>query len=140
MTGSGGIPEVVMDMLKKKDTAGPIAVVGASSNPEKYGNIIVANLTGKGYAVVPVNPKEAEINGLPSVAGVSELPGDTALVVFVVPPKVTLGILHELAKTDIQAVWFQDGSFDEKVLAFAEVRFPYVVHHACIMVVTNLVT
>jgi len=140
MTGPAGIPGVILNDLKKKDAHRPIAVVGASSNPEKYGNIIVANLTGKGYTVIPVNPKEAEINGLTSVARVSELPGDTALVVFVVPPKVSLGILAELAKTDIQAVWFQDGSFDEDVLAMAESHFPYVVHHACIMVVTNLVT
>ncbi len=140
MTGAGGIPEAVMDVLKKKDTAGPIAVVGASSIPEKYGNIIVANLTGKGYTVIPVNPREAQINGLTAVASVSELPGDTALVVFVVPPKVTMGTLDQLAKTEVRAVWLQDGSFDDDVLKLARSRFPVVVHQACIMVVTNLVT
>jgi hypothetical protein len=34
------------------------------------------------------------------------------------------------------AVRLQDGSFDDWVLAYATTRFPVLVHHACIMVVT----
>ena len=41
-----------------------IAVAGASSNPEKYGNKIVRNLLGKGYTVLPLNPREETIEGL----------------------------------------------------------------------------
>jgi len=35
----------------------------ASSNPAKYGNIIVRNLADKGYTVLPINPSEPEIAG-----------------------------------------------------------------------------
>ena len=49
-----------------RSTKTRIAVVGASNDPSKYGNIIVKNLMAHGYDVVPVNPKEATIAGLPA--------------------------------------------------------------------------
>ncbi|MCL5800502.1 MAG: CoA-binding protein, partial [Candidatus Thermoplasmatota archaeon] len=43
-----------------------IAIVGASSNPEKIGYAILKNLTSSGYSgsIYPVNPGSSEIMGL----------------------------------------------------------------------------
>lgn len=131
------VPEEIMARLRRKDQV-RIAVVGASNNPEKYGNIIVRNLTAKGYTVLPVNPREAEIAGIRAYSAVSDIPGHVDLVNFVTPPKVSLEVLQGLNPSSIDAVWFQDGSYDESVLAEAKKRFRHVVHGACIMVVTNL--
>ncbi len=38
-----------------------IALVGASKNPAKYGNIILKDLLSKGFEVLPVNPNYDEI-------------------------------------------------------------------------------
>jgi predicted CoA-binding protein len=38
-----------------------IVVIGASNDSEKFGNIIVKDLLKKGHTVVPVNPKEQNI-------------------------------------------------------------------------------
>ena len=64
-------PEAVMAVLKQQGPQPRIAVVGASNNPEKYGNIIVRNLAGKGYTVLPINPKEATIAELPAFASLA---------------------------------------------------------------------
>ncbi len=42
-----------------------IAVVGASNNPQKYGNEIVQHLVREGHTVFPVNPKVKTFLGIP---------------------------------------------------------------------------
>ncbi len=137
MDAQGNIPEVVMERLRRKGKC-RIAVVGAGNNREKYGNIIVRNLLAKGYTVVPVHPTEKVVEGLTCYASVAEVPGSLDLVDLVIPPSASLKALDAM-KGKVDAVWFQDGSFDETVLARADELFPLVVSHACIMVVTNRV-
>jgi predicted CoA-binding protein len=136
MQGQGTVPDVVLARLKARDPTTRIAVVGASNDPSKYGNIIVRNLHGKGYAVLPVNPRENEIAGLPAFASLAEIPPPVHIAVMVTPPAVTLKVIESLDPASVDAVWLQDGSFDDGVLAYATTRFPVLVHHACIMVVT----
>ena len=40
-----------------------IAMVGASSNPEKASHGIMQKLQRAGYRVIPVNPRESEVLG-----------------------------------------------------------------------------
>jgi len=136
MTDPTDLPAAVVERLRRRDATTRIAVVGASNDPAKYGNVVVCNLSSKGYAVLPVNPGEKEIAGLPSFPDVASAPGPIHVAVFVTPPPVTLRVLQSLDPARIDAVWFQDGSFDDAVLADAGQRFANVVHHACIMVVT----
>ena len=131
------IPQAVTDRLAVKTAETRIAVVGASTNPEKYGNIIPGNLKGKGYTVLPVNPKATEIQGLPVYASPAALPDPVHIVDMVTPPKVTRAVLEALDPDRFKTIWLQDGSFDDEIVAFAEAKFDTVVHHACIMVVTN---
>jgi len=134
---SSPIPGPVLERLRNRSPGTRIAVFGASSNPEKYGNIIVGNLHGKGYTVLPVNPREDAIRGLPAFRDAAALPDPVHVAVLVTPPAVTLGILSTIEPGRFPVLWLQDGSFDDRVLALAEDRFPAVVHHACIMVVTG---
>ncbi len=130
-------PAEVMDLLKNKTAQTRIAVVGASNDPEKYGNIIVKNLQGKGYTVLPVNPKETHIAGLSTYADLAALPETPDIVNFVTPPKVTRKVLEQVAALGFPHVWLQDGSFDDQVLDYVA-RAPFkTVHDACIMVVSN---
>ena len=50
------------------------AVVGASDNPEKYGNKIVKNLKNRGYEVYPVNPRLKEVEGLCCYSTIADIP------------------------------------------------------------------
>src|SRR2546430_11180802 len=51
-----------------------IAMVGASSNPEKTSNGIMRKLQHAGYRVIPVNPKETEILGERSYPSLVDIP------------------------------------------------------------------
>ena len=59
-------PPEVFERLRRRGPETRIAVVGASNDPAKYGNIIVRYLAAKGYTVLPVNPRQSEIAGLPA--------------------------------------------------------------------------
>lgn len=137
MASSDPHPPEVFDILKRKGPETRIAVAGASNNPEKYGNIIVRNLRAKGYTVVPLNPREPTVDGIPAFRSVRDLDAPVDLLVVVTPPPATLRILGEAAEAGVGAVWLQDGSFDAAVLEFAE-RAPFrTVHRACVMVASN---
>ncbi len=130
-------PAEVLDVLRRRGPQTRIAVAGASKDPSKYGNIIVRNLMDKGYTVLPVNPREDAIEGLPVAHSVAELAKPVDILVVVTPPPVTLGILRQAADAGLPAVWLQDGSFDDTVLELAAASPFKTVHHACVMVVSN---
>ena len=130
-------PHEVFEALRRRGPGTRIAVVGASNDPAKYGNIIVRNLSAKGYTVLPVNLREKKIAGLPAYPNLAALPLPVDIVDIVTPPSVSKGILEEAARLGLPAVWLQDGSYDEAVLRVAG-RAPFkTVYEACIMVASN---
>jgi len=130
-------PAEIMDLLKTKTAETRIAVVGASNNPDKYGNIIVLNLQGKGYTVLPVNPKESTIAGLKVAADLASLEQPVHILNLVTPPAVTLKVLAKAAELGYPNVWLQDGSYDDAVLDYVATAPFKTVYDACIMVVSN---
>ena len=127
-------PREVFDALRRRGPETRIAVVGASNDPAKYGNVIVRNLAEKGYTVLPVNPREKEIAGLPAYPDLGSVPKPVDIVDVVTPPAVTRVVLEDAARLGLPAVWLQDGSWDETTLDVVE-KAPFrTVYRACIMV------
>ena len=52
-----------------------VAVIGASSNRNKFGNRAVRAFQQQGYTVVPINPHETEVEGLKAYASVHRRAG-----------------------------------------------------------------
>jgi acetate---CoA ligase (ADP-forming) len=54
-----------------------VAFIGASNRPQTLGNIMVRSAAVDGYdgKLYPVNPKEAEIAGLPCYPDIASIPG-----------------------------------------------------------------
>ena len=130
-------PPEVIELIRRRGPETRIAVVGASNDPAKYGNVIVRNLAAKGYTVLPVNPKEEAIAGLPAFPNLAAVPGPVHLVNVVTPPGVTRGVLEEVARLGLPAVWLQDGSYDEACLEVVATAPFRTVYEACIMVASN---
>ena len=113
-----------------------IIVVGASNNPEKYGNKIVKDLVKKWYDVIPINPNEKEIEWIKTHKILKTVPKNFDIINFVVPPKVTLQILEKyttLLKN--KKVWIQPGAENEEVKDFLkENDFSDYITNSCIMI------
>jgi predicted CoA-binding protein len=110
------------------------ALVGASTNPAKFGNIILHDLIKAGYKVYPVNPRAEEIDGIKCYANLRALPEKPEVVDFVIPAKLSLPFLEEAARLGISTVWFQPGAESGESLRRAEELGLKVVSHTCAMV------
>ena len=127
---------MVLQKLKQKNVR--IALVGASNNRHKFGNRIYLDLRSKGYDVVPVNPKDKQIEGdqaYASIGMIEELPD---IVNFVVPPPVAMKVAQEAVELGIKHLWFQPGSESNELETWLKVtnRIKYLVN-SCIMVETR---
>jgi hypothetical protein len=87
-----------------------VAVIGASSDRKKFGNKALRAFRDRGYAVVPINPRETEVESEQSYPSVLDVPGPIDMATFYVSPAVGLRILDEIAKKGIAEVWFNPGA------------------------------
>jgi predicted CoA-binding protein len=113
------------------------AIVGASTNRAKYGNIVLRNLRDKGFEVLPVNPHEVEIEGEVAYKNLSSLPKDVDGIVTIVPPRVTEQIVRDAKAAGIKRVWMQEGSESEDALRYCRDNRMTAITGACIMVMTS---
>ena len=102
-------------MLDKLFAPSSVAVVGASENPGKLGNQVLANLIASGFggALYPVNPKADEILGLKAYPSVSDIPGDLDMIVVVIPNKFVADVLEESGKKGVKAAIIITAGFRE---------------------------
>jgi len=107
-----------------------VAIVGASNNPNKFGNKAVRAFLKDGYTVYPVNPNETEVEGLTTFKSITDLPVRPHMVSIYVPPNVLLKLLHEIAAKGCDELWLNPGSESNAVLAEAE-RLGLNVIQAC---------
>ena len=86
------------------------AVAGASTNREKYGNKVLRCYMQHGKHVVPVNPHAVQVEGLPSVTSVSELPDGIQSLSNITPPQITDKVVEEAIAKGIRNIWMQPGA------------------------------
>ena len=115
-----------------------IALIGASNDRHKFGNKIYRDLRSKGYDVVPVNPKDKQIEGdraYTSIGMMEELPD---IVNFVVPPPVAMKVAQEAVELGIEHLWFQPGSESDELETWLKGTngIKYLIN-SCIMVETR---
>jgi uncharacterized protein len=85
-------------------------VIGASANREKYGNKVLRVYIQHGRKAIPVNPKEKEIEGIPCVASVEELPPNVKSISVITPPHVTEQTVDKAIAIGIANIWMQPGA------------------------------
>lgn len=98
----------------------PHAVVGASTNREKYGNKVLRCYQQNGRPVYPVNPRASEIEGLEAYPDLASLPEKAHGVSVITPPKVTEKVVEAAAAAGIQHVWMQPGAESPEAVEKAE--------------------
>lgn len=112
-----------------------IAVVGASRNTSKYGNIIYRRLKAKGYHAIPVNPFADEIDGDKCISSISDLnPQDTALV-LVTHRKDTDKITEQAIRLGFTQIWVQTDCDTENTPVFAQDEALNIIFNYCILVI-----
>ncbi len=123
----------MQDLIKEFIAQKKFAVVGATDNPQKYGNQVVKNLKIRGYEVYPVNPRLKELEGLDCYPALADIPVKVDVVDFVVSPEATETILNQCKDLGLSRIWLQPGSESETAIAFCRENNLKVVHSVCVM-------
>ena len=100
------------DVASLRPLLGPrsVAVVGASRRRATVGrailhNIVTSGFTGPVYAVNPHAPAmEMEMEGVPCVASVDDLPGPVDLAVIAVPPSAVPEVAEQCGRNGVRAL------------------------------------
>ena len=122
------------DLKQILSSASTIAVVGASSNPDRSSNGIMGRLLQLGYRVIPVNPNETDVLGQKAYPSLSTVPVPIDIVdVFRRSPDVAAHVDDILAKRP-RAVWLQLGIVDDKSAETWAAAGILVVQDRCLMV------
>lgn len=87
-----------------------VAVIGASTNREKFGNKAVRAFLQQGYDVFPVHPTEQTIEGLKVFRSVLDIPVPLDKISLYVPPAVGMKLMDEIAKKGCKELWLNPGA------------------------------
>ncbi|MEZ6256000.1 MAG: acetate--CoA ligase family protein [Patescibacteria group bacterium] len=103
------------NVLDKLFYPSSITVVGASSNTQKVGNIVLRNILDSGYkgALYPVNPSTQTILDLKCYSNIASLPGTPDLAVVAIPSTGVNKLLEELSEKNIRNIVIFSAGYKE---------------------------
>jgi acyl-CoA synthetase (NDP forming) len=92
-----------------------IAVFGASSDPTKIGGRPITFLRQNGFTgeIYPINPKHAEVQGLPAYAAITEIDRPVDLALISVPSASVIAAVEACAKAGVQVATVFSAGFAE---------------------------
>jgi uncharacterized protein len=112
-----------MTSLKKIEdfiAAVPVAMVGVSRNPKKFGYMAFKELKDKGLNIIPINPAAEEILGVKVYPNVNALPPEVRGVIIVTKRDQTAGVVKDAKAKGIKNIWIQQKSDSKDALTELE--------------------
>jgi len=94
----------------------PIALVGVSRNPKKFGYTAFKELKQKGMNIIPVNPEADEILGEKSYKNVASLPADVKSIIIMTKKDQTAEVVKQAKEKGISNIWIQQSSDSKEAL------------------------
>src|SRR2546421_10379866 len=96
-----------------------VAIIGASNDRRKFGNKALRAFRAQGYTVVPIHPREKEVEGEPAYRSVLDYPGMIDEASFYVMPSVGVKVMDDIATKGIKKIWLNPGADGAAVIARA---------------------
>ena len=92
-----------------------VAVIGASNDPTRIGGRPIRYLRAAGFAgrVYPVNPRHAEVQGLPAFPRIQDVPEAVDLAIVAVPAPSVVDTVRACAARGVQVVVIYSAGFAE---------------------------
>lgn len=113
---------MVHEQIDRFLASAAFGVVGASSNPHKFGNKVLRCYLQNGRRAIPVNPNESEIEGVACVAAITDLPSEVKSISMITPPKVTEQLVPLAIAQGVENIWMQPGAGSPEAVALCRER------------------
>ena len=97
-----------------------IAIVGASSRPDRPSHGIMQKMLSAGYHVIPVNPRETEVLGQKVYPSLRDIPQKVDIVDVFRRAEETPPIADEAVAIGAKALWLQSGITNDETARRAE--------------------
>lgn len=124
------------DSVERFLAVGSFAVVGASSNRDKYGNKVLRCYQQHDLPVVGVNPRLDECEGAKCYPAIDQIPGEPRAVSVVAPPAFAKDVVAAAHRAGVKHLWFQPGAEESDAIAEAQrLGIEVIAHGACVLVV-----
>ena len=94
----------------------PIALIGVSRNPKKFGYTAFKELKDKGMKIVPVNPEADEIMGEKAYHNISMLPSDVKGIIILTKKEYTASVVREAKEKGLKQIWIQQMAESKEAL------------------------
>ena len=111
-----------------------IAVVGLSPKPQRPSHRVACYLMAAGYTVIPVNPGQDTILGLPCYPDLRAVPAGVDLVDIFRRPEAVLPVVEDAIAIGARFIWMQQGIVNREAAAKAEAAGLIVIMDRCTMV------
>jgi predicted CoA-binding protein len=96
-----------------------VAIIGASSDRNKFGNKALRAFRAQGFTVIPINPNETVVEGERAYASVLDVPGPIDEASVYLPPRFGLRVMDQLKEKGVPVVWLNPGADGPAVVARA---------------------
>jgi uncharacterized protein len=125
------------ELRKLLSSARTIALVGASSNPDRPAHGVMKFLLRRGFHVIPVSPGESDVLGQQAHPALSAITEPVDIVDVFRRAEATPGIADEAVSIGARALWLQLGIVSEEAARRATSGGLTVVMDRCIAEATR---
>jgi uncharacterized protein len=113
-----------------------VAVMGASSNPDRYSYKAVEALTEAGYPVFPVHPSQKPINGIKCYPGLSSIGEPLDTITVYLSEKNSTPLIEEIIESGPRRVILNPGAENGELKSRCESAGIHV-QEACTLVLVK---
>lgn len=111
----------------------PLALVGVSRNPRKFGFTAFKELRDKGMNVIPVNPFADRLYNSDVFHDINSLPENIRGLIIMTKKEATAGIIKDALAKGIKQIWIQQGSESSDALTELDASDANYVIKQCIL-------
>jgi len=108
---------VTLRQIEEFISSQPVAMVGVSRNPRKFGFAVFRELKEKGMKIVPVNPFAEEIHGSKVYRDIKSLPDDIKGLIIMTRRDQTSNLIKDAKERGLKQIWIQQHSDSKEALA-----------------------
>jgi uncharacterized protein len=108
---------VALKQIEEFIASEPIAMVGVSRDPKKFGFAAFRELKEKGMNIIPVNPYTDEIHGSKAYRDLKSIPTGVKGAIIVTPKAATAAVVREAKDAGIKQIWIQQNADTKEAVA-----------------------